>query len=136
MHHDSTSEAGGPEPLSPIAASLAHSAPGLCLGNLSPNHFVDAVQVTCKYNFCQPLDAGLDGERRIAVLQDRLAELKKTYLTIKAEMSSMERRRRKAGRGRERHRLEGETHEADLQQALQQPSSNLETSSGGELHSS
>ncbi|CAN7993811.1 unnamed protein product, partial [Ixodes pacificus] len=49
-----------------------------------------------KFTFDHPLDEGLDAEKRISVLQDRLTELRKVYLSLKAEVAVIDRRRKRA----------------------------------------
>lgn len=49
-----------------------------------------------KFNFDLPLDDSLDAEKRIAVLQDRLTELRKVYMQLKAEVAVIDRRRKRA----------------------------------------
>ncbi|XP_017883106.1 AT-rich interactive domain-containing protein 4B isoform X2 [Ceratina calcarata] len=51
-----------------------------------------------KYNFYVELDPELDGSQRIAVLQQKLAELRKTYNAVKVELAGIERRRKKLRR--------------------------------------
>lgn len=51
-----------------------------------------------RYNFCQELDPDLDASKRIAVLQSRIQELKRTYMQVKTELASVERRRKKLRR--------------------------------------
>ncbi|XP_054264851.1 AT-rich interactive domain-containing protein 4B isoform X3 [Macrosteles quadrilineatus] len=51
-----------------------------------------------KYNFFVQLDPELDGSQRIAVLQQKLAELRKTYMSVKAELACIDRRRKKLRR--------------------------------------
>lgn len=51
-----------------------------------------------RYNFCQELDPDLDATKRIAVLQSRIQELKRTYMQVKTELASVERRRKKLRR--------------------------------------
>lgn len=75
-------------PISPIS--------GISLSNLTPNAFFANIHPTSKYNFCTPIDETLDADRRIQILQDRLSELRKTYLTIRSELVSIERRRKKS----------------------------------------
>ena len=53
---------------------------------------------TSKYNFCTPLDDCLEADKRIQILQDRLQDLRKTYLNIKSELATIERRRKKCKR--------------------------------------
>ncbi|CAN7995256.1 unnamed protein product, partial [Ixodes hexagonus] len=59
-----------------------------------------AASTTChrpsKFTFDYPLDEGLDAEKRISVLQDRLTELRKVYLSLKAEVAVIDRRRKRA----------------------------------------
>lgn len=47
---------------------------------------------TSKYNFCVPLDENLEQEKRIQTLQERLQDLRKTYMNIKSELAQLERR--------------------------------------------
>lgn len=49
-----------------------------------------------KFNFDLPLDGNMDAEKRIAVLQDRLTELRKVYMQLKAEVAVIDRRRKRA----------------------------------------
>lgn len=70
-------------------------SPGLCSSNL-PAHF--EYQPISKYNFVTPIDNHLDSERRIQILQERLQEVRKTYLHIKAEVGSLDRKRKKLKR--------------------------------------
>ncbi|XP_037525209.1 AT-rich interactive domain-containing protein 4A isoform X2 [Rhipicephalus sanguineus] len=49
-----------------------------------------------KFNFDLPLDDNMDAEKRIAVLQDRLSELRKVYMQLKAEVAVIDRRRKRA----------------------------------------
>ncbi|CAH1126604.1 unnamed protein product [Ceutorhynchus assimilis] len=51
-----------------------------------------------KYNFFVEFDPSLDSTQRIAVLQQKLAELRKTYADVKAELATVERRRKKIRR--------------------------------------
>lgn len=44
------------------------------------------------------IDPELDGSQRIAVLQQKLAELRKTYNAVKVELAAIERRRKKLRR--------------------------------------
>lgn len=60
----------------------------------SPNAFVNSVYPTSKYNFCTPIDENFDAEKRIQIIQDRLQDLRKTYMNIKAEVASIERRKK------------------------------------------
>ncbi|XP_018568541.1 AT-rich interactive domain-containing protein 4B isoform X2 [Anoplophora glabripennis] len=57
-----------------------------------------------KYNFYVEFDPSLDSGQRIAVLQQKLSELRKTYADVKAELAAVERRRKKIRR-REREAL-------------------------------
>ncbi|XP_074035851.1 uncharacterized protein [Leptinotarsa decemlineata] len=57
-----------------------------------------------KYNFFVEFDPSLDSGQRIAVLQQKLSELRKTYADVKAELAAVERRRKKIRR-REREAL-------------------------------
>ncbi|XP_044599044.1 AT-rich interactive domain-containing protein 4A isoform X2 [Cotesia glomerata] len=67
-----------------------------------------------KYNFYVELDPQLDGSQRIALLQQRLTELKNTYNTVKLELAAIERRRKKLRR-REREAMKAA--KAEMQQA-------------------
>ncbi|XP_012254836.2 AT-rich interactive domain-containing protein 4B [Athalia rosae] len=67
-----------------------------------------------KYNFYVELDPELDGSQRIAVLQQKLTELRKTYNAVKVELAGIERRRKKLRR-RERDALKAA--KAEMQQA-------------------
>ncbi|XP_023215277.1 AT-rich interactive domain-containing protein 4B-like [Centruroides sculpturatus] len=51
---------------------------------------------TSKFNFYVPLDAYTDPDKRIAILQESLSELKKTYMALKAEVALIDRHRKKA----------------------------------------
>lgn len=51
-----------------------------------------------KYNFYVELDPELDGSQRIALLQQKLQELRKTYMSVKAELACIDRRRKKLRR--------------------------------------
>ncbi|XP_013775199.1 AT-rich interactive domain-containing protein 4B-like [Limulus polyphemus] len=51
---------------------------------------------TPRFNFCVPLDDYKDADERIAILQEKLSELKKTYMALKAEVALIDRRRKKA----------------------------------------
>lgn len=57
-----------------------------------------------KYNFYVELDPNLDSAARIAVLLQKLQDLRKTYADVKAELVTIERRRKKIRR-REREAL-------------------------------
>lgn len=43
-------------------------------------------------------DPELDASQRIAVLQQKLSELRKTYMSVKAELAGIDRRRKKLRR--------------------------------------
>ncbi|KAL1501119.1 hypothetical protein ABEB36_006504 [Hypothenemus hampei] len=51
-----------------------------------------------KYNFFVEFDPSLDSSQRIAVLQQKLNELRKTYAQVKSELAAVERRRKKLKR--------------------------------------
>ncbi|XP_066993886.2 microtubule-associated protein futsch isoform X2 [Anabrus simplex] len=51
-----------------------------------------------KYNFYVELAPELDGSQRIALLQQKLQELRKTYMNVKAELACIDRRRKKLRR--------------------------------------
>ncbi|CAG2106343.1 unnamed protein product, partial [Medioppia subpectinata] len=84
---------------SPLTA-LEHRLP-FSMSQISFNDFVPE----CKYNFCAPLDQSADPDRRICILQERLQELRKTYVNIKNEVSILDRKKKKARR-KERERKE------------------------------
>ncbi|KYN42901.1 AT-rich interactive domain-containing protein 4B, partial [Trachymyrmex septentrionalis] len=67
-----------------------------------------------KYNFYVELDPELDGSQRIAVLQQKLSDLRKTYNAVKVELATIERRRKKLRR-REREAMKAA--KAEMQQA-------------------
>lgn len=50
---------------------------------------------TSKFNFYVPLDAYTDPDKRIAILQESLSELKKTYMALKAEVALIDRHRKR-----------------------------------------
>jgi hypothetical protein len=58
-----------------------------------------------KYNFCEPIDESKDADQRINILQERLSELRKTYLNIKSEVAILDRKKKKARR-KEREKKE------------------------------
>jgi hypothetical protein len=72
---------------------VTHSVP---LTNMAPNAFLTSVTPVSKYNFVEPIDISLEADKRIQILQDRLQELRRTYMNIKSEVATIERRRRKA----------------------------------------
>lgn len=47
---------------------------------------------------CYFLDPSLDSSQRIAVLQQKLSDLRKTYADVKTELAAVERRRKKIKR--------------------------------------
>ncbi|XP_064490019.1 AT-rich interactive domain-containing protein 4A-like isoform X2 [Ornithodoros turicata] len=49
-----------------------------------------------KFHFDAPLDEDMEPEQRINVLQDRMAELRKVYTALKAEVALIDRRRKRA----------------------------------------
>ncbi|XP_067119797.1 AT-rich interactive domain-containing protein 4A-like isoform X2 [Centruroides vittatus] len=51
-----------------------------------------------KFNFDVHLDESMDSDKRIAILQEKLLQIKKVYLTLKAEVALIDRRRKKAKR--------------------------------------
>lgn len=67
-----------------------------------------------KYNFYVELGPELDGSQRIAVLQQKLAELRKTYNAVKVELAAIERRKKKL---RRREREATKAAKAEMQQA-------------------
>lgn len=77
---------------------------GLQIDDDSETSGLSALSLACsaarrsRYNFCQELDPDLDATKRIAVLQSRIQELKRTYMQVKTELASVERRRKKLRR--------------------------------------
>ncbi|XP_047362697.1 AT-rich interactive domain-containing protein 4B isoform X1 [Vespa velutina] len=67
-----------------------------------------------KYNFYVELGPELDGSQRIAVLQQKLAELRQTYNAVKVELAAIERRKKKL---RRREREATKAAKAEMQQA-------------------
>ncbi|KAG7202554.1 hypothetical protein KM043_009750 [Ampulex compressa] len=98
----------------------------LCSVNSAPTNHTNISNVTdltgyssrsprpTKYNFYVELDPELDGSQRIAVLQQKLTELRKTYNAVKVELAAIERRRKKLRR-REREAIKAA--KAEMQQA-------------------
>jgi hypothetical protein len=55
--------------------------------------------IDCILSCCVVLiDPELDGTQRIALLQQKLQELRKTYMNVKAELACIDRRRKKLRR--------------------------------------
>ncbi|KAI1286199.1 AT-rich interactive domain-containing protein 4B [Halotydeus destructor] len=81
-----------------ILANHSASTPTINLDTYKPNLLLLACQPMSKYNFCEPVDENLDAEKRILILQDRMNDLRATYMNIKSEMASLERRRKKTKR--------------------------------------
>uniref|UniRef100_A0A182NHT6 ARID domain-containing protein n=1 Tax=Anopheles dirus TaxID=7168 RepID=A0A182NHT6_9DIPT len=52
----------------------------------------------CQYNFLVNLDPALNNNQRIAIIKKKIQELRKTYNAIKAELASIDRRRKKLRR--------------------------------------
>ncbi|XP_014470937.1 PREDICTED: AT-rich interactive domain-containing protein 4B isoform X2 [Dinoponera quadriceps] len=99
----------------------------LCTVNTAPTAHANLASVTdlaatyssrsprpTKYNFYVELDPELDASQRIAVLQQKLTELRKTYNAVKVELATIERRRKKLRR-REREAVKAA--KAEMQQA-------------------
>ncbi|KAK6635234.1 hypothetical protein RUM44_000485 [Polyplax serrata] len=61
-------------------------------------------QKPSKYNFFCELDPELDATQRIALLEQKLQECRKTYMNVKSKLASIDRRRKKLRR-REREAL-------------------------------
>jgi len=78
-------------PMSPISHQIN-------LTNFVPNAVFATISPMCKYNFCTPIDTSLDADKRIQILNDRISDLRKTYLNIKSEFQTLERRRKKSKR--------------------------------------
>ncbi|XP_003739049.1 AT-rich interactive domain-containing protein 4B [Galendromus occidentalis] len=68
---------------------------GLMCAQMPPNY--DPVR-PARYNFLLPIDENLDAEERIGIIQDRLCELKKTYLSLKSEIAVIDRKRKRLRR--------------------------------------
>ncbi|XP_076359064.1 uncharacterized protein LOC143251691 isoform X2 [Tachypleus tridentatus] len=66
------------------------------VSNSSPSCDTSRSHWTPRFNFCVPLDDYKDADERIAILQEKLSELKKTYMALKAEVALIDRRRKKA----------------------------------------
>ncbi|RWS07385.1 hypothetical protein B4U79_10324 [Dinothrombium tinctorium] len=118
-------------PLSPLVSSIN-------LSNYNPNAFVYSVTPTSKYNFCTPINENLEADKRIQILTERLQELKRTYMIIKSELASIERRRKKAKKKEkdrnsplstsDKHLTNGErTAKVNNEDLLKQNCSNLQT---------
>ncbi|KAI4502694.1 hypothetical protein M0802_002606 [Mischocyttarus mexicanus] len=67
-----------------------------------------------KYNFYVEFGPELDGNQRIAVLQQKLTELRQTYNSVKVELAAIERRKKKL---RRRDREATKAAKAEMQQA-------------------
>ncbi|KAK8753353.1 hypothetical protein OTU49_004048, partial [Cherax quadricarinatus] len=86
------------------AGISSHSRPVLQVDDDPETSGLSALSLACsaarrsRYNFCQELDPDLDASKRIAVLQSRIQELKRTYMQVKTELASVERRRKKLRR--------------------------------------
>uniref|UniRef100_W4VRS1 Putative dna-binding bright/brcaa1/rbp1 n=1 Tax=Corethrella appendiculata TaxID=1370023 RepID=W4VRS1_9DIPT len=52
----------------------------------------------CQFNFLVSLDPALSSNQRISILKKKIQELRKTYNSIKAELASIDRRRKKLRR--------------------------------------
>lgn len=60
----------------------------------------------CQYNFLVSLETTMTSNHRISLLKKKIQELRKTYNTIKAELASIDRRRKKLRRReREKNKL-------------------------------
>lgn len=77
-------------PISPVS--------GISLADYTPNAFFKDIHPTSKYNFCTPIDEELDADRRIQIINERICDLRKTYITLKSDLQSLERRRKKLKR--------------------------------------
>jgi len=78
-------------------------------GSIASMSAIDRDMTTChgfsvlsnrpsKFNFFVELDDQYDGSQRIAIIQERLTELRKTYMALKAEVACIDRRRKKLRR--------------------------------------
>ncbi|XP_075727990.1 uncharacterized protein LOC119165440 isoform X3 [Rhipicephalus microplus] len=83
----STCDSGSCTPTS-VATTCTATTPG------STN--MGSLHRPSKFNFDLPLDDNMDAEKRITVLQDRMTELRKVYLQLKAEVAVIDRRRKRA----------------------------------------
>ncbi|KAL1437525.1 hypothetical protein MTO96_048907 [Rhipicephalus appendiculatus] len=91
-HHSSlpmssTCDSGSCTPTSTATTCTANTPGSINMGSLHR---------PSKFNFDLPLDDNMDAEKRIAVLQDRLTELRKVYMQLKAEVAVIDRRRKRA----------------------------------------
>lgn len=86
----STSDHVNLHPISPVS--------GISPGDYTPNAFFKDIHPTSKYNFCTPIDETLDADRRILILNERICELRKTYISLRSDIQSLERRRKKLKR--------------------------------------
>nr|CAG4644526.1 EOG090X0OE5 [Lepidurus arcticus] len=53
---------------------------------------------SCRYNFCVMLDPELDANQRITVLQEKMRELRNTYVSLKTQLAVIDKRRKKLRR--------------------------------------
>lgn len=87
--YSSNETSGGP---------ISPAFPCPLITNYSPNACMNSVFPQSKYNFVTPIDESLEAEKRIQVLQDRMQDLRKTYMSIKSELHSIEKRRKRPKR--------------------------------------
>ncbi|XP_074603636.1 uncharacterized protein LOC141857108 [Brevipalpus obovatus] len=87
--YSSNETSGGP---------ISPAFPCPLITNYSPNACMNSVFPQSKYNFVTPIDESMEAERRIQVLQDRMQDLRKTYMSIKSELHSIEKRRKRPKR--------------------------------------
>lgn len=79
----------------PIVATASHQTPPRHSPRPSQQHHAPAHP---RYNFLVELDPSMDAVTRIALLQQRLQDLRKTYNDVKSELACIDRRRKKLRR--------------------------------------
>ncbi|XP_076315883.1 LOW QUALITY PROTEIN: uncharacterized protein LOC143228520 [Tachypleus tridentatus] len=77
----------------PRLSEHSSSSPQITSG--STNNSLNAPR-SPRYNFYVSLDDCTDADKRIAILQESLTELRKTYMALKAEVALIDRRRKRA----------------------------------------
>ena len=80
---------------SPLHSDVQMSPSLSSLGTMIPNAFLTSMKPVSKYNFVEPIDESVDPDERIKILQERLSRLRSTYLGIKSDLASLEKRRKK-----------------------------------------
>ncbi|XP_055380997.1 AT-rich interactive domain-containing protein 4B [Condylostylus longicornis] len=74
----------------------------------------------CPYNFLVQLDPNLNPNQRIAILRKKIADLRKTYNMIKAELASIDRRRKKLRRREREKKIQQKQQHSQQIQSQQQ----------------